>query len=62
MNIESILGFMGLPGGLEWIIIGAVALLIFGRRLPQAARAIGSSVVEFKRGIRDAKEETRIEL
>ena len=52
MNSETILGFMGLPGGLEWVIIGAVALLIFGRRLPQAARAIGSSSRSTLRSIR----------
>ena len=28
------LAFMGLPGGTEWIVIGLIALLIFGRRLP----------------------------
>lgn len=57
--------FMGLPGGAEWILIGGVALLIFGRRLPDVARSIGKSIVEFKRGLRDVKddieESTRID-
>jgi len=47
----------GLPGGTEWIIIGLVALLLFGRRLPEVARSLGKSIVEFKRGIRDVKED-----
>ncbi len=59
---EPIMGFMGLPGGLEWVVIAVIALLIFGRRLPQAAHALGSSFVEFKKGIKDAKEETQVEL
>ncbi len=46
-----------MPGPIEWAIIGVVALLIFGRRLPEVARSVGKSIVEFKRGIRDVKDE-----
>ena len=53
----AILAFFGLPGGLEWIVIGAIGLLIFGRRLPDVARSVGKSIVEFKKGLRDAKTE-----
>ena len=51
------LAFMGLPGGTEWIVIGLIALLIFGRRLPDVARSVGKSIVEFKKGIRDVKDD-----
>ncbi len=47
----------GWPGTTELIIIGVVALLIFGRRLPDVARSVGKSIVEFKRGMRDVKDE-----
>ena len=46
-----------MPGPIEWAIIGVVALLIFGRRLPEVARSVGKSIVEFKRGIRDVKDD-----
>ncbi len=44
-----------IPGGWEWIIIGIIALLIFGRRLPEVARALGNSIVQFKKGIADVQ-------
>ena len=43
----------GLPGGWEWIAILAVVLLLFGHRIPGMARALGSGITEFKRGLKD---------
>lgn len=54
---EAILAMFGLPGGMEMVVILVVALLIFGRRLPDVARSLGKSIVEFKKGIRDVKDD-----
>lgn len=45
------------PGTAELIVIGVLGLLIFGRRLPDVARSVGKSIVEFKRGMRDVKDD-----
>lgn len=48
-------GPLGLP---EIIIILVIVLLVFGpRRLPEMAKGIGQSVREFRKGIRDMKDE-----
>ena len=38
------------------LLIGIVAILLFGNRLPEVARSLGRSVNEFKRGLKDVKD------
>jgi len=42
---------------IHWLLVLLVALLLFGNRLPEVARSIGRSINEFKRGMRDVKDE-----
>jgi sec-independent protein translocase protein TatA len=49
------------PGPFELIVILIIAVLLFGRRLPEIARGLGKSMTEFKKGIHEA-EETKDEL
>lgn len=44
-------------GGGELLIVGFVALLIFGNRLPSVMRSLGKSVTEFKRGMHSIEED-----
>ena len=45
------------PGIWEIIIILVVALLLFGRRLPEVGRSLGRGIVEFKKGLRGVEDE-----
>ena len=55
MTLGSLLplsGFFGL-GMTELVIIGLIVLVLFGSRLPKAARGFGQSIKEFKKGVRE---------
>ncbi|MFH1883507.1 MAG: twin-arginine translocase TatA/TatE family subunit [Planctomycetota bacterium] len=49
------------PGPLELVIILIIAVLLFGRRLPEIARGLGKSLTEFKKGVHEV-EETKDDL
>ena len=53
----AIFPFTGAPGLPELIIFGVIILLLFGKRLPQAMRSLGSSVTAFKQGTKDGEAE-----
>jgi sec-independent protein translocase protein TatA len=45
-----------LPGGMEWLVILFVLLLLFGAKLPSVMRNLGGSVKEFKKGMEEGAE------
>lgn len=51
--------FGGLNGPWEIIAILVVALLLFGKRLPEVARSLGKGIVEFKKGLKGVEDEVR---
>lgn len=53
----GILAFFSNIGMPEMIVIGLVALLLFGRRLPEVGRSLGKGIVEFKKGLRDVEDD-----
>jgi len=47
-----IVAFMGM-GMQELMIIGIVAVLLFGKRLPEVAKSLGNSYSQFRKGLND---------
>jgi sec-independent protein translocase protein TatA len=46
-----------MPGPTEWLLIFAGLLLLFGaKKLPELARSMGSSVTQFKKGLKEPPE------
>jgi len=41
----------------ELAIFAVIALLLFGKRLPEVARSLGKGIVEFKKGVRGIEDE-----
>lgn len=42
---------------IQMLIVGMVALLLFGNRLPSVARSLGKSLTEFKKGMQGIQDE-----
>ena len=49
--------FAALLGPSEILLLAAVALLLFGRRLPGLARSLGQTLVDFKKEIGGAEDD-----
>ena len=44
-------------GPMEMIVVMGVAVLLFGKRLPEVGRSLGKGIVEFKKGLRGIEDE-----
>ena len=57
----SLLAFIGNGMGImEMMLIGTVAVILFGKRLPEVARSMGKSYNQFRRGLGDLKSEVNM--
>jgi sec-independent protein translocase protein TatA len=43
----------------ELIFFGIIALLLFGKRLPEVARSLGKGLTEFKKGMKGVEDDFR---
>ena len=49
---------MSMPGGMEWLLIPFVVLLLFGgKKIPELAKGLGSGIKNFKKAVKDDEDE-----
>ena len=53
---------IGNIGTMEIVVILFIALLLFGRRLPEVGRSLGKGIVEFKKGIKGIEDDIRDDI
>ena len=41
----------------NWLLIAGIALLLFGKRLPEVGRSLGKGIIEFKKGLAGIEED-----
>ena len=49
-----------MPGFGEMLLLAALGLLFFGKRLPEVGRSLGKGIVEFKRGLSGIEDDVNI--
>ncbi|MEO8496534.1 MAG: twin-arginine translocase TatA/TatE family subunit [Planctomycetota bacterium] len=52
LQLAPLVAFMGM-GMQELMIVGVVAVLLFGKRLPEVAKSLGQSYSQFRKGLND---------
>jgi sec-independent protein translocase protein TatA len=57
MSMNALFGFLGLDSPIHWIILAAIGVLLFGKRLPEVGRSLGKSLTEFKKGLKGIEDE-----
>lgn len=49
-------------GTTELLVVGIIAVILFGGRLPSVARSLGKSIVEFKKGMKDIEDDLKTSI
>ena len=47
-------------GPFEMVVIGVIAVILFGSNLPEVARKLGGSYREFRRGLNEVQQQFRV--
>lgn len=55
--MTTTIGFIQNIGMMEWAVILIIALLLFGKRLPEVGKSLGKGIVEFKKGLKGVEDD-----
>ena len=50
---------ISMPGGWEWIVIGIIVFIVFGKRLPNTMKTLGKSFANFRQGFKGVEKEIK---
>tara|TARA_B100001142_G_scaffold71148_1_gene71747 strand:- start:1353 stop:1529 length:177 start_codon:yes stop_codon:yes gene_type:complete len=49
---------LAIPGGMEWVLIAIVVLLLFGgKKIPELMKGLGKGISEFKKGKKEIEKD-----
>ena len=49
---------LAIPGGMEWVLIAIVVLLLFGgKKIPELMNGLGKGISEFKKGKKEIEKD-----
>jgi sec-independent protein translocase protein TatA len=52
---------MGMPGGIEWLLILGIVVLIFGgKKIPELMKGVGTGIKNFKSAVKDDEKKEEI--
>jgi sec-independent protein translocase protein TatA len=46
-----------LPSFGMWLVLGILAVLFFGKRLPRVTRDVAGAIINFKKGLKDVQDD-----
>ncbi|KAB2834160.1 MAG: twin-arginine translocase TatA/TatE family subunit [Candidatus Brocadia sp.] len=50
---------ISMPGGWEWMVIGIIVFIVFGKRLPNMMKTVGKSFANFQQGFNGVEKEIK---
>ncbi|MBI4587054.1 MAG: twin-arginine translocase TatA/TatE family subunit [Planctomycetes bacterium] len=53
----SHIAFLNAPSPMAMLILLIIALLLFGKKLPEVARSLGKGIIEFKKGMQGIEDD-----
>jgi sec-independent protein translocase protein TatA len=60
-EIPSMIALLGFLTPVTAVIVGAIALLLFGNRIPSVMRNLGQGITEFKKGMKEIEDQSENE-